>query len=102
MDTVRGWVTANQKEVYHTIYDVLATGIDEIIAPDPALTCPTLVITGEEDYGNGPEMAQAISNEILGAKTIILPGLRHMALAEQPEAVNKPVQIFMEELEALR
>tara|TARA_B110000444_G_scaffold25849_1_gene21311 strand:- start:810 stop:1613 length:804 start_codon:yes stop_codon:yes gene_type:complete len=102
MDTVRGWVTANQKEVYHTIYDVLATGIDEIIAPNPALTCPTLVITGEEDYGNGPEMAQAISNEILGAKTIILPGLRHMALAEQPEAVNKPVQIFMEELEALR
>jgi predicted DNA-binding protein (UPF0251 family) len=47
-------------------------------------------------------MAQAISNEIPGANTIILPGLRHMALAEQPEAVNKPVQIFMEELEALR
>ena len=102
MDTVRGWVTANQKEIYHTIYDVLATGIDEILAPDPALTCPTLVITGEEDYGNGPEMAHAIASEILGAKTIILPGLRHMALAEEPEAINKPVRIFLEELKALR
>ena len=103
MDTVRGWVTANQKEsIPHDFTMFLLPEIDEIIAPDPALTCPTLVITGAEDYGNGPEMAQAISNEIMGAKTIILPGLRHMALAEKPEAINKPVQIFMEELEALR
>ena len=81
MDTVRGWVTANRKEVYHRIYRVLAEGIDEITAPVPPLTCPALVITGDEDYGNGPEMTRAIAAEIAGAQALILPGLRHMALA---------------------
>lgn len=98
MELVRGWVTANQKPIYHTIYRVLATGIDEIITPDPALTCPALVITGDEDYGNGPEMAHAIAAEIPGANTLILPGLRHMALAEAPEAVNRPIRHFLDRL----
>ncbi|MEZ5913528.1 MAG: alpha/beta hydrolase [Paracoccaceae bacterium] len=53
MDTVRGWVMANRKAVYHRIYRVLADGVAEITAPNPPLTCPALVITGEEDFGNG-------------------------------------------------
>ncbi|MCE8516248.1 alpha/beta fold hydrolase [Ruegeria pomeroyi] len=98
MDTVRGWVTANRKEVYHRIYRVLAEGIDEITAPVPPLTCPALVITGDEDYGNGPEMTHAIAAEIAGAQALILPGLRHMALAEDPDAVNTPLRRFLDSL----
>jgi len=98
METVRRWVKANQEEIYHTIYRVLAEGIDEIVAPIPAITCPTLVITGDEDYGNGPEMAGAIAAEIPGAKALVLPGLRHMALAEDPEAVNRPIRYFLDKL----
>ncbi|MCE8553864.1 alpha/beta fold hydrolase [Ruegeria pomeroyi] len=98
MDTVRGWVTANRKEVYHRIYRVLAEGIDEITAPVPPLTCPALVITGDEDYGNGPEMTRAIAAEIAGAQALILPGLRHMALAEDPVAVNTPLRRFLDSL----
>lgn len=98
MDTVRGWVTANRKEVYHRIYRVLAEGIDEITAPVPPLTCPALVITGDEDYGNSPEMTRAIAAEIAGAQALILPGLRHMALAEDPDAVNTPLRRFLDGL----
>lgn len=98
METVRGWVTANRKEVYHRIYRVLAEGIDEITAPVPPLTCPALVITGDEDYGNGPEMTRAIAAEIAGAQALILPGLRHMALAEDPDAVNTPLRRFLDSL----
>lgn len=98
METVRGWVTANRIEIYHTIYRVLAEGIDEIVEPDPAIACPTLVITGDEDYGNGPEMTHAIANEIKGATTLILPGLRHMALAEAPDAVNYPIRGFLDKM----
>jgi len=98
METVRRWVKANQKEIYHTIYRVLAEGIDEIVAPVPAITCPTLVITGDEDYGNGPEMAGAIAAEISGATALVLPGLRHMALAEDPEAINRPIRYFLDKL----
>ena len=101
MTTVRQWVTANRREVYHTIYKVLATGIDEIVKPSPALICPTLVITGDQDFGNGPEMAFAIAAEIRGAKSLVLPNLRHMALAEAPHAVNNPVRTFMDSLNLL-
>jgi pimeloyl-ACP methyl ester carboxylesterase len=98
METVRDWVTANRIEIYHTIYSVLAEGINEIVEPDPAITCPTLVITGDEDYGNGPEMTHAIANEIKGATALILPGLRHMALAEAPDAVNHFIRDFLDKL----
>ena len=98
MGTVRGWVLANRTGVYHTVYSVLADGIDEIAAPTPPISCPTLVITGDEDYGNGPEMTRAIAAEITGAQTLILNGLRHMALAEDPEAINGPLQRFLKNI----
>ncbi|MEQ9258669.1 MAG: alpha/beta fold hydrolase [Roseovarius sp.] len=102
MDEVRGWILANRKEVYHRIYRVLADGIDEIVAPEPPVSGPALVITGDEDFGNGPEMTRAIAAEIAGAEALILPGLRHMALAENPGAVNTPVRRFLDRLEMER
>ena len=98
MRTVRGWVTANRQEVYHHIYRVLAEGIDEIVAPVPPLSCPALVITGDQDFGNGPEMTHAIAAEIDGAEVVTLPGLRHMALAEDPAAINRPLRRFLDAL----
>jgi pimeloyl-ACP methyl ester carboxylesterase len=102
MNKIRQWVMGNRNEVYHTIYKVLATGIDEIVKPNPALICPCLVITGDQDFGNGPEMAFAISAEIPGAKTLVLPGLRHMALAESPKVVNKPIRDFLDGLDLFK
>ncbi|MEX0304928.1 MAG: alpha/beta fold hydrolase [Leisingera sp.] len=95
MDLVRSWVLANDPAVYHHIYRVLADGIDEIVEPSPVLCCPALVMTGEEDFGNGPEMSRAIAAEIPGAELHILKGLRHMALAEDPQAVNAPLTDFL-------
>ena len=99
MDSVRSWVMANDPAIYHTIYQVLADGIDEITAPTPPITCPTLVVTGDEDFGNGPEMTRAIADEIPGASTSILPGLRHMALAENPPAMNRLLRGFLDDQE---
>ena len=101
MDKIRQWVMANRKEVYHTIYKVLATGIDEIVKPNPAIISPSLVITGDQDFGNGPEMAFAIAAEIPGANALVLPALRHMALAESPKAVNKPIRDFLDSLDLI-
>lgn len=98
MDLVRSWVLANDPAVYHHIYRVLADGIEEIVAPIPALSCPALVMTGDEDYGNGPEMSRAIAAEIPGAELHILKGLRHMALAEDPQSVNAPLIAFLKQV----
>ena len=96
IELVRRWVLANKKHIYSRNYRVLAMGLDEIVAPDPPITCPTLVLTADEDYGNGPEMSQAIATEIQGARLVVLQGLRHMALMENPEAVNQPILDFLQ------
>ena len=96
LDLVRGWVLANKTDVYHKIYRVLVDGIDEIVAPEPAISCPTLVVTGDQDFGNGPEMSFAIGAEISGSKVHILKGLRHMAIVENPTAVNEIIIDFLD------
>ena len=95
MDEVRGWILANRKDVYAPIYQVLVEGVTELVAPQPPITAPTLVMTGEEDYGNSPAMSRAIAAEIAGSELVILPGLRHMALAEAPELFNAKLLAFL-------
>jgi pimeloyl-ACP methyl ester carboxylesterase len=97
MALVRSWILQNKTEIYHTIYRVLAEGIDEITTPEPAISCPALIVTGDQDFGNGPEMSQAIARDIVGAVVRILPGLRHMALAEEPTAMTHMILSFLAE-----
>ena len=98
MDLVRGWVTANAPAIYHQIYQVLADGVAEIVAPEPALRLPTFVITGDEDFGNGPKMAAAIADEIASAQLLVLKCLQHMALAEDPAAIYQPLRAFFRQV----
>ena len=94
MDRVRGWVLANDPDIYPQNYHVLAQGVAEIIQPDPPLDLPTLVISADEDFGNSPEMAHAIAAEIPGSETLILKGLRHMALTEDPAQTTDALSKF--------
>jgi pimeloyl-ACP methyl ester carboxylesterase len=95
MAQVRDWILANRKEIYAPIYQVLVDGVAELVAPNPPITAPTLVMTGQEDHGNSPAMSRAIAAEIPGAELVILPGLRHMALAEAPDIFNAKLLSFM-------
>ncbi len=95
MNLTRQWVLANDPKVYPKLYRILAHGVDEIVAPQPPITVPTLVLTGDEDHGNNVAMSTAIATEIPRARLVILKGLRHMALAEDPPAVNRPVTDFL-------
>ena len=80
--------------LYPQIYRVLAEGDAELVQGLERIACPTLVMTGEDDPGNAPAMARAMAGLIPGARIAILPGLRHMALAEEPAAVNAPLRAF--------
>jgi pimeloyl-ACP methyl ester carboxylesterase len=95
MEKVRGWILANRKEIYAPIYQVLVDGVTELVAPRKPIACPTLVMTAEEDYGNSPSMSRAIAAEIPNAKLVILPTLRHMAMAEKPEQFNEHLLSFL-------
>lgn len=98
MDLTRAWVLANDPAVYPRLYRILADGVEELVAPDPPIVAPTLVLTADGDHGNSPAMSAAIAAEIAGARLVVLDGLRHMALAERPEAVNRPVRAFLHEV----
>lgn len=95
MDQVRRWVIANRAEVYPQIYRVLAEGDAELAQPIGAIRCPTLVMTGAEDRGNSPAMTRRMAEVIPGAEAVILPGLRHMGLAENPALFNGPLVDFL-------
>ena len=94
---VRTWITSNDPAVYTQIYQVLAEGDAEISEGLERIACPTLVMTGSDDPGNTPAMAEAMARLIPGARLAILPGLRHMALAEAPAAVGRPLLAFLRE-----
>ncbi len=94
MRDVRDWVMANDPAIYPAIYQVLVDGVTELIAPSPPIAVPSLVLTGDEDYGNNPAMSAAIAAEIAGALLVILPGLRHMAMLEAPDIFNHHLAQF--------
>ena len=94
---VRQWVTANDRSVYPALYRLLAEadiGLESSIAN---IQCPTLILTGEEDFGNSPEMAEQMARIIPHARAEVLPGLRHMALAEDPAAINSLLVPFLQD-----
>ncbi|MDJ0608427.1 MAG: alpha/beta fold hydrolase [Kiloniellales bacterium] len=95
LERVRGWILANDPAVYPLSYRVLAEGDLELAEAVSAIACPTLVMTGTEDRGNSPDMARRLAALIPGAELAILPGLRHMGLAEDPEAYNRRLVEFL-------
>ena len=96
LEQVRQWVVANDASVYPDLYRLLAEGDKGLETEISAITCPTLIVTGAEDYGNSPEMTRQMAALMPNAHAEILPGLRHMALAEDPATVNGLLVEFLQ------
>jgi pimeloyl-ACP methyl ester carboxylesterase len=96
VDEVKQWVLANDSDVYAQNRWVLANGVVELIDPRPQITAPTLVMTCELDSASTPEMSHAIAEEIPGSEMIVVPGLQHLGLLEDPEAFTEPIRAFFE------
>ena len=95
LDRVRRWVLANDPAVYPLMYRVLAESDVELAEAAAQIRCPTLVATGDDDRGNTPDMARRLAAIVPGARCEILPGLRHMGLAEEPETFNRLMLAFL-------
>ncbi len=100
IETVRGWVLANDPESYAKCRKVLAFGVVELIRPEPPLRHPTLIMTCENDSGSTPAMSEAIGKEIDGAQVVIVPRLQHMGLVEEPALFLTPLVEFLDDLKA--
>ena len=61
-----------------------------------AITCPTLVVVGDEDTLTPPELAKEIADGIGGSRLEIIPECGHLATLEQPGAVTAAIKSFLE------
>ncbi len=92
---VRDIVLANDPANYAAHRQVLAEEVRNLIAPDPPIKLPMLVMTCEHDSGSTPAMSHAIASETPGAEIVIVPQLQHLGLIEKPELFAQPVQDFL-------
>jgi pimeloyl-ACP methyl ester carboxylesterase len=78
---------------YAAAYEVLATTdlIDEI----HAISCPTLLITGEHDVGSTPRMSAEMQARIPGAALVVVPGLKHYLHVEAAASLAVLIDDFL-------
>jgi 3-oxoadipate enol-lactonase len=61
-----------------------------------AISCPTLVITGEDDTAQPPANSKSLIAGIRGARHVNIPGAGHSSCLEAPDAVTAAMQEFLQ------
>lgn len=62
------------------------------------ITCPTLIIHGEEDVAINPAIADITHSSIRGSKLVHIPKAGHTSSVENPEPINKEIKEFLSTL----
>ncbi len=111
-------VLAEYRYGSETSEEIKAKGLEEIKATPPALyfadftACnnfdvlgrlpqvsqPTLIICGTEDKLTPVKYSNYLAEQIVQAKLVLIEGAGHMSMIEKPEAVNKAIADFIEQL----
>ncbi|MGH9163378.1 MAG: alpha/beta fold hydrolase [Vicinamibacteraceae bacterium] len=65
----------------------------------PTLTCPTLIIVGDEDLVTPPAMSQDMACALRGSAVHVIAGAGHLSSLEQPEAFGRSLNQFLQRLE---
>ena len=60
-----------------------------------AVTCPTLVLVGEDDQLTPPALAQEMARGIRGARLVVVPESGHLSTLERPAAVTQALVEWM-------
>jgi pimeloyl-ACP methyl ester carboxylesterase len=89
-DSIRRWkkeLASNKKSITGPVEGVIyRKGVEEELAK---ITCPTLVIVGDEDVATTPQKAAFIQQGIAVAKLETISGAGHSSCIEKPEEVNR-------------
>jgi 3-oxoadipate enol-lactonase len=71
-------------------------GDADLRAALPAMTMPTAIVVGEEDYATPVAMAEAIHQAIAGSTLTVLKGGRHLTPLEMPDVVAAELRALMQ------
>lgn len=61
----------------------------------PDITCPTLIIVGEQDVLTPPTVAQDYASKMPNAQLVVIPQAGHLSNIEQPEAYLEQMRRFL-------
>jgi pimeloyl-ACP methyl ester carboxylesterase len=64
----------------------------------PRIEVPTLLLYGELDTRSPLDVAEDLHRSIPGSRLVVLPGVGHLASAEQPDEFNAAVRGFLTDL----
>ena len=94
VDQIRGMILKTQASTI--VVDLMAMAA----RPDSTsllknISCPTLVLVGEDDVATPPVESHYMTDRIPGSKLVTIPHAGHLSNYEQPEAFNDAVLTFM-------
>ncbi|MGQ0485434.1 MAG: alpha/beta fold hydrolase [Hyphomicrobiales bacterium] len=87
---------SNDPASFLAAYGCFANADCELAGRLGAISCPTLVMTGEFDTGSTPQMARKMAKAIANAKLSILALGRHMMPVEMADEVNAILLGFLD------
>lgn len=64
------------------------------------ITCPTLVIVGDQDELTPVPLSEAIARQVRHSELVLIPGAAHLSNLEQPQAFNRALWTFLDRLAA--
>ncbi len=97
--TVREWAMENAPEGVIDGLEALRTRPDS--RPTlTTITCPTLVIVGEQDTLTPPDLSRVIADGISNATLVTIPDAGHLANVEQPDAFDATLHTWLQTLTA--
>ena len=83
----------NEPSVVHG--DFAACDNFDIMGRLGKISCPALVLCGEDDRLTPPKYAHYLQASIPGARLTIIPHAGHMVMLERPELVNEAIEEFL-------
>ncbi|MEA2288471.1 MAG: (E)-2-((N-methylformamido)methylene)succinate hydrolase [Solirubrobacteraceae bacterium] len=90
-EEVRATLLGTDRSSYLACYRVFAEADAELWPRLPAITAPTLAITGSDDSGSTPAMTRALAARIPRATAVVVDGARHLLPLERPAALMEPL-----------
>ncbi len=79
--------------------DLTAADGFDVMGEVGRLALPTLVMCGTEDRLAPVKFSQYLHDQIRGSELVLVPGAGHMAMIEQPQAINGAIRAFLERLD---
>ncbi|RXH56192.1 Beta-ketoadipate enol-lactone hydrolase [Granulicella sibirica] len=94
IDRVTKTVLADDPAVHAAIWEMIS-GFD-VHDRLEKVSCPVLVLVGEQDPSTPVETAFTLANAIPDSKVIVIPGSSHVVTVENPVAVNDALRAFLQ------